>query len=463
MLAKVMLSNSFSGLNPADFPSLEPDFYPTYKPDAIDGPYSSAIDRSVPDATSYRSVVDSSIMSPQPVPGDFLTTFVNIDSELRQNVPSHNWAVTPGMSTYRPTPKASPSNFGGWGPALQSIKAPQMLRSTPHNHQSNVSQPKPLNPLRQPYGPPTSNEKGFDFSLRPLPDTRFRSHRAAPSSSSLASLSYTNSSTPSILNSPLGSTEWHKSGNNQFSIRASLHPSQRQEKKVFVPSHMRLEKNGLAAPRHIEIECCRYKGDKSSTAFLTAVPHLENEFNCSLFITNIPVGTSGSDMFDRIRTGAVDALHFNPADKKHSTIAAKLVFTNPEGAARLYSHAQWPGVRIGDRRLYVMYNRDGVLSRDGVQSRILLIEGPEDMMTYEHWKAYFDEACVYQLDRWLYQFCSGLGRKRMEFRFYRVDGQAVTCYQKIRWDEELQGVVQVRYGRDVCANSASGAWNEYPK
>lgn len=274
----------------------------------------------------------------------------------------------------------------------------------------------------------------------------------------------------STVDSSVGSTESSSLGYGMFtdgawsssSFGAGAVPNSPLDtvKRSFVPSHMRLERDGIVPPRREWSNGSKYQGDPTSSSFLATIPNLQNEYNCAVWITNIPATTPASYVFDRLRCGAVQALHLSPPNAQHNGKAAKLIFSKPEAAARLVSQAKQPGIFIDGTRLHIRYNRDGSLARDGPESRILLVDGPEHMMTLAFWEAYFDDACVYELDRWMFRPRAGLGRKTMEFRFLRRGGQCETCHQKIRWDQSLAGIVRAWYGRDVCDAVTHNAWVE---
>ncbi|KUJ16778.1 uncharacterized protein LY89DRAFT_548638, partial [Mollisia scopiformis] len=84
-------------------------------------------------------------------------------------------------------------------------------------------------------------------------------------------------------------------------------------------------------------------------------------------------------------------------------------------------------------------------------SRVLFVEGPEQMMTVDFWFQYFRQVSVFQWDRVLEHPPVRPGRKCLEFRFARINGQAQTCLQQIQRQEEFVGLVGAWYGLDPCA------------
>jgi len=278
-----------------------------------------------------------------------------------------------------------------------------------------------LQPLRQPF--PPGNEPNFS------PD-RIRS----------LELSNSSSVDHQSVSSSYSSAE---SATGHVGIRS-----------VFRPSTMLLKKQGILPAREEDRSGTKYLGDKSSNSFRAQIRDLADHLNCSLWITGIPVSVTISEIFDFIRCGAVFALHLSPPNNDHPKIAAKLVFMTPESAGRFMEQSKTEaGCRLGGFRVFVGYNRDGYLRRAGTGTRVLRIEGPRDKMNWGFWERYFGQACVFEMDRWLYLPCSNPNRMKMDFQFARVDGQAQTCLMKIIADEELSDQVSVEYGPDPCDSS----------
>jgi hypothetical protein len=275
-----------------------------------------------------------------------------------------------------------------------------------------------LQPLRQPF--PPGNKPNFSS------DRIGRLHLSIPSSGDRQSASSSCSS--------------DESAHGHVGIRT-----------VFRPSTMLLEKQGILPAREEDRSGTRYLGDKSSNSFRSQIRDLADHLNCSLWITGIPVSVTISEIFNFIRCGAVFALHLSSPNNGHLKIAAKLVFMTPDSAERFIEQAKSEvGCCFGGFRVFVGYNRDGYLRRAGTETRVLRIEGPRDTMNWGFWERYFQQACVFDMDRWRYLPCFNPNRMKMEFQFARVDGQAQTCRLKIMVDEELSDQVSVEYGPDPC-------------
>ncbi|KAE8447764.1 hypothetical protein EG329_010158 [Mollisiaceae sp. DMI_Dod_QoI] len=222
--------------------------------------------------------------------------------------------------------------------------------------------------------------------------------------------------------------------------------------RPFVASTMRLQEKGLVArdPNHLA-PGSSYKGNIWAASYLDQVENLPDIENGSLWLEGIPPNTPHSVIFDEIcyGVGAVWSLHLNPITEIHYTMAATLVFMKPESAAAVMNRYQQYGIKIGTNVLRLRYNRFGSRRRNTSETRVLQIEGPVEKMTWMFWREYFNAACVYQMDRWLYIPCNSPGRLRMEFRFSRIDGQAQTCRQSLERDRNMRDVLW-KYGSDPC-------------
>jgi len=217
-------------------------------------------------------------------------------------------------------------------------------------------------------------------------------------------------------------------------------------RQPFRATRMVLERRGIIPPSTLN-SGTGYQGDTNSASFSAQIEGLPDDENCALFLSNIPLAVTQTDILARIHVGSVFALHINPPDEAHPFQAAKLVFMDPEAAAAFMKSNIW----LRGRRLGVRYNRFGYRRNTEPYSRCLMIEGPPHMMTLQFWDQYFFKYSLLNWDRVLYVECDKPGMEAMEFRFSRIDGQAQTCFQAINADRELKGVVTVRYVRDPCA------------
>ncbi|KAF8859061.1 hypothetical protein BDZ45DRAFT_783603 [Acephala macrosclerotiorum] len=170
------------------------------------------------------------------------------------------------------------------------------------------------------------------------------------------------------------------------------------------------------------------KGSMYSNAFLSIVRGLPEEENCSLWIKNI-ADDRYAPFFDLIREGWVWSLYIKPPIDGHPLYAATLVFMSPDAAQAFRFRAN--GLFYAGSQLSIEVNRDGVRRRTTAESRVLLIDGPPHIVTWQNIEAEFKVACVYNLDRWLFTQSSNLALIRMEVRFSCIDGQAQICKQKL--------------------------------
>ncbi|KAF8863123.1 hypothetical protein BDZ45DRAFT_584314 [Acephala macrosclerotiorum] len=220
----------------------------------------------------------------------------------------------------------------------------------------------------------------------------------------------------------------------------------------FLPSDMVQQRGMLTAPGNIPFihSNGHYQGNRNSNANRHQITNLADDLNCALFLRNIPMSASLSGVFDMVDTGAVYALHIMPPNGQYHTCAAKLTFMTPDGAAMFLAKAR-QGIRLEGYLLDARYNnREGYLCNTTALSRVLHVEGPETIMKVDYWFRYFRQVCVFQWDRVVELACPRPGRKCLEFRFARINGQAQTCLQEIQQQEEFAGLVDAGYGFDPC-------------
>jgi hypothetical protein len=221
---------------------------------------------------------------------------------------------------------------------------------------------------------------------------------------------------------------------------------------TFKPTRLALAQQGILEGPVDRNPGFGYKGDMSSQGYQLQAADLLDSENCALWLKNMTLQTSEGEIFDKITTGAVSILHFYEPTEEHGSKAAKLVFMNPRGATRFLRECRGNlGVWIRGRRLYCWYNRDGYRQHpQPSQSRVIHVNGPKDIMTFEHWDSYFRQWCVLQWDGHDIIF-EDEDRRIMEFRFSRIDGQAQTCLQAIDADESIDKTVTwAYYGHDPC-------------
>jgi hypothetical protein len=165
----------------------------------------------------------------------------------------------------------------------------------------------------------------------------------------------------------------------------------------FEPSQMRLRSLGVI-PDDSGSQGAKYKGDIESEAYLASQVSQPDHLNCSLWVSNIHPSAAPGEIFDQIDDGAVVALHISPPDATHSMAAATLIFKAPESAARFFHRSQsWTGIWVKMEKLFVRYNSRGNERRTDDRTRVLLVDGPANIMTLDYWNKFFD---FYQF-RWV--------------------------------------------------------------
>ncbi|PVH82624.1 hypothetical protein DL98DRAFT_586223 [Cadophora sp. DSE1049] len=207
----------------------------------------------------------------------------------------------------------------------------------------------------------------------------------------------------------------------------------------FRPTNMVLEQHELNLTNPCGqsiLDAKHYRGDPSSQANRRQVHQLPDAHNCTLWLWNIPESVHVSEIFDKIDIGAVQCCHIVPPNTDYSTCAAKLAFMAPEPAAQFKQKADsLEGIWLKNLKLKVRYNRDGNLRNDTQQSRVLIIEGPCELMTLAYWE--------------------DLSKKILQFSFVRLDGQAQACMGAIRSQNEFAEVIRASFAPDRCGDPAA--------
>ncbi|KAF4631438.1 hypothetical protein G7Y89_g6688 [Cudoniella acicularis] len=223
----------------------------------------------------------------------------------------------------------------------------------------------------------------------------------------------------------------------------------RQAPARFRPSRMWLDVRGLTHPSYPPLlqanaENSNYRGERGTRH----IHGLADHHNCSLFITNIPPSANYADLFDLIRAGNIFSLHIIPPEGQFDTAAAFLVFMRPEDARVMHDSETW----LWGHHLRIRYNREGSLPTYQQQTRVLVVEGPRQIMNIDWWRIYFDSFCFYEWERVIQRPRLTPGRSILEFRFVRVEGQSRMCLGAIRKDPALNALdVKVGYGVDPCS------------
>lgn len=204
-----------------------------------------------------------------------------------------------------------------------------------------------------------------------------------------------------------------------------------------------------------------YKGTGQGSK---SIKHLADNLNCSVFVSHLPKQVYHHEIFAIITTGSVVALHINTPCDGCPFSAAKILFKYPGGAMRFVRLANSTnGLEIRNHHLNVVYNDHGMVKyAKEHQSRVIHIEGPYEIMNEKFWIEYFDKVTKYQLEYvgYLPNRRAARTRRKMEFRFARIEAQAQTILLSIINDSQINdlGYVTAKYGEDPCGRG----WDSLP-
>uniref|UniRef100_A0A8H7N740 RRM domain-containing protein n=1 Tax=Bionectria ochroleuca TaxID=29856 RepID=A0A8H7N740_BIOOC len=180
--------------------------------------------------------------------------------------------------------------------------------------------------------------------------------------------------------------------------------------------------------------------------------HLANHENCSLWLRNLPPNITYAELLDTISgIGRVWATYINRPDARHDTAAAKVIFFNPEAAAKYLEHIESTNLQIRGLAVTGEYNRVKIprqLSGGPQASRVLVITGHSDFVNKDSLTRFFGDLIQFHTDRIIERFRVGT-RTVIEFRFgsYRAQAQsAKTALER----NQPSGLECVRYGQDPC-------------
>jgi hypothetical protein len=221
----------------------------------------------------------------------------------------------------------------------------------------------------------------------------------------------------------------------QTAQQAGIGPSE-----VFVPMRIIQERNAGQTP---------YPNPTLDKAYFASAP-IPADQNCALWITGIPPQATYSDFLSSVRGGKVYACLFNPPTGDFPTIAAKLVFFTRASAVEFLRRSESPeGIRVLGRRVKTFWNRIFYPAvNNPQQSRVVVISGPEELMSFEVFEGFFQARFLYDLDR-CFEVPSGrVGVVSHVWRFASFRAQAESA--KIAIEKELSPLFEVSYGLDPC-------------
>lgn len=221
-----------------------------------------------------------------------------------------------------------------------------------------------------------------------------------------------------------------------------------------LPTTSNFSSNAIIQNNHNNFELSDQRNYRGTGQGAKSIKNLQDHLNCSVFVSHLPKDVQHHEIFNVINTGSVVSLHIMRPVSWNPFCAAKIVFKYPEGAARfIAASCNAEKIQIREHQLHVRYNHHGMVkhSREN-QSRVLHIEGPENIMNEGFWTAYFDKITKYTLEYVGYLQVPNLskGMRVMEFRFARVEAQAQSILIDIVHDDLLSEMVCIWYGEDPC-------------
>jgi hypothetical protein len=177
---------------------------------------------------------------------------------------------------------------------------------------------------------------------------------------------------------------------------------------------------------------------------------LQDSENCGLFLYNISLTMTETKIFDLIDCGAVYTLCIKEPDATHNLKAADLIFMTPESATTFYASVNSGRILMDNRRIKARYNKFGLQQKSSTQSRVIFIEGPEEIMNKEFRENYLKKISVFVWER-VIESAPENGRKGMQFRYSRIIGQAQPCLQALLRDVDMMDLgVKAGYMADPC-------------
>ncbi|KAF4631444.1 hypothetical protein G7Y89_g6690 [Cudoniella acicularis] len=219
---------------------------------------------------------------------------------------------------------------------------------------------------------------------------------------------------------------------------------------AFQPSRMHLERAGLLPPP--QPRDSNYLGDPNSRSAAIQILNLPSEENCALWITYLPLDMTIPRFIGLVRTGEVfAAMLYEPEGGLNWAKAAKLVFKKHDAATEFLAKVKsFLGIVNSGLRMEATWNRVGYRENNTNKTRVLHLRGPPHLMTFEFWNDYFGKRVIFQLEGFRELPGPREGKKILEFRFARIDGQAEAMFTAVMNDQELARDIEIRYGADPC-------------
>ncbi|KAK4212554.1 hypothetical protein QBC37DRAFT_266828, partial [Rhypophila decipiens] len=205
-----------------------------------------------------------------------------------------------------------------------------------------------------------------------------------------------------------------------------------------------------------------YKGDATNSKNRSAniPPHLST----SLYLTNIPNGCSVKNLLDALTLhgpfGKIYQVYISPGtpENGYSTSAAKIAMFTRQAAESLFVFVREGRLSMGGYVVRAAWNRVLVPEQERrgsyYLSRVLVIEGPKKIVSFENLERFLRSRIVYQLQNVKILEETGPTSEEEEeeaqmewvFGSYRAQAQTAKMALKRRWPE-----LSVRHGVDPVA------------
>lgn len=200
----------------------------------------------------------------------------------------------------------------------------------------------------------------------------------------------------------------------------------------------------------------KYKGNWRDPRNKSANVPIEK--STSLFLTNLHPEVTYDMLFGSIvragPTGKVYICHIIQPEGDHSTAAARIVYFTREAAEKLMRLCNEGEVSVGGFLADAEWNRIKAveqLNKSTQGSRVLLITGNSLFVNERSLRGFFgDMGITFQVEDVLNVSYTGYPpnqTKTMEWRFARLQGQAINIMAALRRDHPE---VKVSYGADPC-------------
>ncbi|KAL5316879.1 hypothetical protein ACEPPN_015931 [Leptodophora sp. 'Broadleaf-Isolate-01'] len=195
-----------------------------------------------------------------------------------------------------------------------------------------------------------------------------------------------------------------------------------------------------------------YKGDFTEEMIRHA--QCPDELNTSVHIEGFPVGTSEADILSVIRFAAVRNICIHPAvPGRFTTAAADITFFKREAAEYCFDRGAEGNFKFRGKTLKFLWNKNKCRPADAEemrQSRVLVIEGPEHVVSIQAVESLLHEKLVFKLvERKTWR--AKEGKMIIWLEFCKVRGQA-RCAKKLLEEVIIKADldVVVSFGEDPC-------------